>query len=439
MTAVSRRISSSRNQKKWETSMKPAKTEPPVDLPAPARGEDKGKPPFDPPGGPPCKPESDDDGIVFPPDAIALTDKRDVYVGSAADETIFGLAGSDRISGGSGNDVIYGGEGNDHLLGGDGDDTLDGGSGNDRLLGGVGDDQLSGGAGNDWLFGGHGDDVLLGGDGNDHLLGDRGTDILAGGDGNDRLLGGAGDDLLSGGRGDDQLHGGHGKDTVSYAAEGGPNGVIVNLGGAPLKACGVTVAGGHARDSWGDHDRLSGIENVIGTEADDAISGNAAANTLSGGGGNDLLRGEKGNDQLFGEDGDDALFGGAGADLLSGGAGADQLYGGAGRDQFFFDLAPGEEAGSDEISDFVSGIDQIALGRDAFAGVADPDATSILPGSFVQGPDAFVLDDATRLIYDTTSGTLYYDPDGIGAEAAVAFAVLSNTPASLAESDFVVV
>lgn len=58
------------------------------------------------------------------------------------------------------------------------------------------------------------------------------------------------------------------------------------------------------------------IENAIGGEGRDKITGNAAANALSGRGGGDELRGGAGNDVLIGGSGKDYLWGNAGADYF---------------------------------------------------------------------------------------------------------------------------
>ena len=385
-------------------------------------------------------PSDDDDGLpeVIPPDAIILTRKSDFFVGTDANDTIYGLSGNDRIAGGLGDDTILGGRGNDRLCGNDGDDTLHGGSGNDRLDGGAGNDWLTGGSGNDWLDGGDGDDELDGGVGNDHLLGGTGDDLLSGGLGNDKLQGGCGDDSLTGGRGNDHLFGGEGDDTADYSQDGGTRGVVVNLGNELLKACGIRLAGNQALDSWGNRDLLGSIENVVGTDNADVIVGNAGANALSGGDGADTLRGGAGDDELLGDGGDDSLVGGSGADVLGGGAGNDILCGGTDADSFVFDLPPGADAGVDEIRDFVSGTHKIVLDSEAFAGLLA--ATPLPASAFVQGAGAVATATDQHIIYDNTTGTLYYDQDGSDAgSAAVAFAVLTNTPASLSESDFVVV
>jgi Ca2+-binding RTX toxin-like protein len=92
-------------------------------------------------------------------------------------------------------------------------------------------------------------------------------------------------------------------------------------------------------------------ETILGTSANDDLSGGALADTIRGFGGQDVLRGLECNDliyggggrdtlygntesdTLFGRRGDDKLFGGQGADQLQGGFGLDQLDGGLGRDR----------------------------------------------------------------------------------------------------------
>ena len=380
----------------------------------------------------------------------------DVLEGDFNDDVLEGGAGADQLDGGTGTDtvsyagsdrgvIVYLSEGTgkrghaegdvivdvenvlgsvhgDVLGGDDGANRLSGGGGNDRLSGRGGDDVLEGGAGADRLFGGAGMDTVsyagsdrgvivylsegtvkrgdaqgdvivnfenvLGSVHGDVLGGDDGSNWLSGGGGNDRLLGAGGDDMLEGGAGADRLFGGAGVDTVSYA--GSDEAVIVALGEG-------TGEGGDA-----EGDVITNIENVIGSEYDDFLTGDDSANRLSGGDGDDWLNGGAGADRLnggagvdwvsyagsdeavtvdlevgTGEGGDaegdvivnfenvlgsvhgdvlggddganwlsggggnDRLLGGAGDDMLEGGAGADRLFGGAGVDWVSY-------AGSDE-------------------------------------------------------------------------------------------
>ena len=167
-------------------------------------------------------------------------------------------------------------------------------------------------------------DKLSGTDAGEMISGLGGNDTLNGGAGDDTLDGGAGDDLLNGGPGADTLMGGAGDgDTISYGYS--PAGVTINLDDG-------TARGGNADgDTIVDmgEDR---VENVIGSEHDDVITGNRYVNSLWGRGGNDELDGLRGNDMLFGGSGDDDLDGGRGDDTLEGGYGADVLTGGDGDD-----------------------------------------------------------------------------------------------------------
>lgn len=71
---------------------------------------------------------------------------------------------------------------------------------------------------------------------------------------------------------------------------------------------------------------LTLIENAIGGDGDDNISGNAAANELRGMRGNDQISGLAGNDIIYGGDGNDVLDGGDGDDIIYGGLGDDIYY-----------------------------------------------------------------------------------------------------------------
>jgi Ca2+-binding RTX toxin-like protein len=117
---------------------------------------------------------------------------------------------------------------------------------------------------------------------------------------------------------------------------------------------------------------------------------------------------------LEGLAGNDTLKGGAGNDKLYGGAGKDTLIGGAGQDFFVFDTAP---TSRDEITDFGhSEGDKIQLSKAVFKGFAYTGA--LHADDFYAAAGATTAHDATdRVIYNTTTGVLYYDPDGRGGAA----------------------
>jgi Ca2+-binding RTX toxin-like protein len=328
--------------------------------------------------------------------AAASTPTTPAIAGTASDDRLYGSASSDDISGASGNDRIDGANGNDQLRGGGGNDTISGGAGHDIIDGGDSQDTLQGNAGNDFIYAGDGDDNLFGGDGDDALFGEAGNDRFSGGAGDDVLLGGDGIDTLQGDVGDDVLIGGAGDDHLF----GGDN--HDNLFGDA----------GNDRLSGG-----SGDDALFGGDGDDIMQADGGHDTLDGGSGNDRLAGSTGDDVLRGGDGSDVLEGGADNDWLAGGQGSDHVVGGAGADLFVFDQAPGAV---DTIGDFQHGIDQIVLDRSAFAS----------QGEFVSGSgsDLAAVNGEATLLYDTRTGVLSFDADGVGALAAVHIATLGNRP-----------
>jgi len=124
----------------------------------------------------------------------------------------------------------------------------------------------------------------------DNIQAGDGHDLVYGGAGNDTLNGGQGDDTLVGGAGADQIDGGTGNNTASYV--GSDAGVQVSL------VAGTTGASGHAQG-----DTLTNIRNLIGSDFDDTLTGDAQNNRLEGGKGNDTLIGGAGADTLDGGDG----------------------------------------------------------------------------------------------------------------------------------------
>ena len=163
---------------------------------------------------------------------------------------------------------------------------------------------------------------------------------------------------------------------------------------------------------------------IIGDDANNELVGKQGSDELHGGAGDDNLRGDQGKDSLFGDDGndtltggvgkdvldggndDDTLIGGNGKDVLKGGAGADTLTGGRGSDTFVFaDLT----AGPDTITDFTSHLDKIGI--DFVPGAAETlDANDFFLSTDLSGLAA----GQEALIYDTVTGVLSYDGDGLG-------------------------
>ena len=250
---------------------------------------------------------------LMPPPGSQVTTTETVIpvrIGTAADDTLSGLAGQNiEIEGGYGNDLILAGAGRDRMDGGAGADTLSYaasaagvtmnlgtgiGSGGDaegdialsfaRLIGSAQADSLTGADVAETIMGGEGADIIAGAGGDDSMRGDDGGDTLSGGAGNDTLDGGAGDDAMDGGAGNDLFLVDSAADTVTEAAGQGTD----------------TVRSRIATYTLGDHvERLELLGTAVtanGNALANTLVGNALANTLNGGAGNDYMAGGAGND-----------------------------------------------------------------------------------------------------------------------------------------------
>lgn len=126
-------------------------------------------------------------------------------------------------------------------------------------------------------------------------------------------------------------------------------------------------------------------------------------------------------------------IGGAGDDTIIGNNTANTLTGGLGADHFVFNTALNSTINVDTITDFLSNTDKVDLSKTVMSGLGAIGALSI--DEFFQGSTSH---DATdRILYDATSGTVYYDADGSGAAAAIAVAIFgSSSHPSLNYTDF---
>ena len=144
-----------------------------------------------------------------------------------------------------------------------------------------------------------------------------------------------------------------------------------------------------------------------------------------------LIYGTSGANTLTGTSGNDVIFGRGGNDVLTGGLGADQ---------FVFDTAP--KAGLvTSIKDFSIGQgDKIGLDHSIFLALT-PQANVGAPlaaADFVSNTTGVAQSAADHIIYNTTTGALYYDTDGVGGAAAIKFAAVVGHPA-LSVNDFMLV
>src|SRR5207237_6286894 len=118
--------------------------------------------------------------------------------------------------------------------------------------------------------------------------------------------------------------------------------------------------------------------------------------------------------------------------------GNDTLSGGTGSDHFIFNVAPGS-ANAGVVTDFASGTDVIRVDGKVMPAVG-------ASGSFASGDARFYAaaganaghDADDRVVYNITTGQLWYDADGNGSGAAQLIATLQGAP-TLAATDISVV
>jgi Ca2+-binding RTX toxin-like protein len=285
-------------------------------------------------------------------------------------------------------------------------------------------------------------EILLGLGGNDVLTGGAGNDTVDGGTGNDRLVATVND-------GNDVYVGGTGVDTYDLSGTTADSNVNLTAGTASSAQTGT--------------DTLSGIENIIGSTGNNAMTDGAGSNQLDGRAGNDTFVmtddnardniiggagtdtinysglttnlnvtlnlnnqvvvggsgtntdviagienfiGGSGNDTITGDSLSNALNGGAGSDTITGGTGADVLAGGLGADVFSYGNINQSGIGvaaRDSITDFLSGTDKLN-----FAAI-DADTRGAAPGN-----QAFTFNNTAGAAF-TAAGQLVYHYEGTGS------------------------
>ena len=424
------------------------------------------------------------------------SNSRDDITTGDGDDIIFTYHSNDTIDAGGGNDVIDGGSANDVIDGGAGDDYIDGGTQNDTMRGGLGDDVFIVDTAADSVVEQAGEGVdeirttlasfslaslanvenLTGiGAAGQTLTGNGGANALDGGAGDDSLDGGGGADTMTGGTGNDTFYVEQAGDLVVESAGGGSDTVVTSVS--------YTLGAGQEIEllrTFGSSTTYAA--DLTGNEFAQSLVGNAAGNRLDGAGGADAMYGFGGDDtylvdhagdlvveaagggsdtviantsyalrngqevellRTFGTSTTNAvdltgngfaqtIVGNAAANRIDGKGGADTLYGFGGDDQFAFTTALGG-GNVDRIVDFQPGADEILLDDAVFAGLG---LGALDPAAFRTGSAAQDADD--RIIYNSATGALFFDADGVGGAAAVQFAAL-DPGLPLAASDFTVI
>ncbi|EAQ04253.1 Hemolysin-type calcium-binding protein [Pseudooceanicola batsensis HTCC2597] len=243
-------------------------------------------------------------------------------VGSQNADILTGDANANRFEGLGGDDVFQGGLGADTMIGHLGIDTADYSDSASAIevgihrtgVGGTADgdvliymERIIGSAFGDDLVGGGTAPIIEGAGGNDTIIDYGGAATIMGGDG---------DDTINAGTGADSIDGGAGIDTVRYAN---------------TSAVQIDLAAGTGSGFAAEGDIFVNVENVVGSNAGDTLTGDDQANRLEG---------------LYGED------------TIKGGLGNDVLLGGGNADTFVFDAAG---FGRDLILDWQDNYDKIDL------------------------------------------------------------------------------
>jgi len=263
---------------------------------------------------------SPNDRVIATHDANMTLNNTSLIIGPDTD--VINSIETATLTGGSGGNILNAGPftlGPVILDGLGGADTLRGGAGNDRLTGGAGDDTVDGGGGVDRVLESRDADftlvdgfLFIGFEGNAlsnieevELNGGAGSNaldasgftlgpvILKGGSGNDSLAGGARNDTLEGGPGNDVYSWDTdlnlGADKVIESTSGGSDtfnfgatttlGVNVDLGSSTIQTINANLKLDLSNAS---------VENWIGGEKNDSVTGNSLNNLLAGGLGDDI-------------------------------------------------------------------------------------------------------------------------------------------------------
>ncbi|MBX3566473.1 MAG: calcium-binding protein [Rhizobiaceae bacterium] len=418
-------------------------------------------------------------------------------LGSSVAETLFGQDGNDQIDGKGGADTMFGRLGNDTFfvnnandqvieLKNGGDDTVKAsvtfdllagvhvehlsttnakGTGSINLYGNSFKQEITGNAGANFISdGGTGAaDTLRGLGGNDtYRVYNSATKIVesASQGANDTVLAAVTFDLVAGvfvetmattnakGTAKINLYGNEvaqkitGNAGANILSDGGKGGsdTLVGLGGndtfrvynSGTKIVEAAGGGSDTVEAAVDYTVGKGVyiqvletTNAAGTAAIGLYS-NEFGQTVNGNAGNNSLRGYGGNDKING---------GAGADRISGGLGNDTLAGNTGADIYYFSYALDEATNLDTIKGF-SSIDLISLNSSVFT-KAGP-AGALAASAFRANTSGKAGDASDRIIWETDTGRLYYDPDGTGAAAGTAFAVITGNTGPMNAGDFVI-
>jgi Ca2+-binding RTX toxin-like protein len=437
--------------------------------------------------------ESYGKGYNIRKDIADLTNSTVIANVTTDNDTMTGTDKADKLLGGKGVDTIKGGAGNDLIWGGAGADMLTGGTGRDRFAYqslSEGGDHIT-----DFKAGASGDvidvSVLAA------RLGWHGSDFIASGyirayqSGADTLLqanSGSGWTTLAtlDGVTASKFNAGNIQTLLSQGNPVGEEGVEVSkpvLSTAPVKdvstAPATEVITAPTKDVITAPTKDAPVvvaEEISGTAGKDWFAAKAGAQIYKGSAGDDAYVFDHVGDRVLGETAnggldtiyssvsvnlsehanvenlrlnDGSAINGSGNDLanvitgnksanvISGGAGIDSLYGKGGADTFVF--AEMGAAHKDSIWDFDSD-DKVLLSKSVFAGL-DMNNDGILDAAhfaIASKWGAAATSAGAQVIYNSASGILSYDADGVGGTAAKDIAYIGVNKAFFDHSDILI-
>ena len=365
---------------------------------------------------------------------LTLIGAATIGTGNALDNTITGNALDNVLDGANGNDTLNGAGGSDILLGGLGDDTYIVNDTSVLIIESVGEGADTVVSSIDYLLGADIENLKLigaaaingsGNDLNNIVTGNDGNNILEGGFGLDALYGGAGNDILIAGNPmlavnnepllSDHLEGGTGNDTYILSNSD----LVFNLNLDPA------LLDFKQLPNYGPinlvEDINAGIDTIVANfDVHLEVFANVENVTLQG----------IANINAYGNTGNNLLIGNDGNNYLIGLSGNDTLEGGLGDDTFYLQKGAGNYA---TIVDFGSGTDKINI-QSFFVQYASSDILDV--SGFVSGAGATSGDGSKQIIYDTSTGNLYYE-DGLNPDAPVQFATLLGAQ-TIDANDFIV-
>lgn len=307
-------------------------------------------------------------------DTDTIIGAKDVY-GSAYDDIIYGDSQNNYFNGNTGADAFYGREGSDTV------------TYNTDIYSGTGPMSMYVNLAAGYAITIDGDYEIL--DSIENIRASHYDDTVIGSDADNTIMGLDGEDTLDGGDGIDTVRFDRDAAYSSPTTGQGTFGVLVYL--EAFEDFGPDHP--WAIDGYGSTDTLANFENVIGTQFQDFIYGDAGGNVLTGLDGDDRLRGRAGDDTIYGGDGDDRI---------DGQEHNDHLWGGAGGDVFQFRRAV---SGYDVIYDY-----DASEGDVLFFGSESPVKDETDYAVTQVGNDALITFDAgSILVLDVDVATLMFD------------------------------